>query len=288
MSARRRSRVRIFLTLVSCLAGSSARPAFGQDSIEPDRPDVTNGAHLVGVGVLQFEVGGLYTRQSAVERKTGSPIGVRFGVRDWIEARASLDGWVSSTDVESRATGFGNVQLGAKIRLWSESDGQSRLSLASNVNLPTASAEKGLGSGQTDFTLAALTGFDVGPIAHLDLNYVIGAIGSEAGESRFVQHLASASLSVSVGRWSPFFETFAISRDRPDGGAIVAVNTGALYLMNPRLALDGGVEFGLSEDSPSFAAFAGFSVAFGASRAASRRSDRPAIRHHGTAVLQSR
>ena len=43
----------------------------------------------------------------------------------------------------------------------------------------------------------------------------------------------------------------------------MAVNTGALYLVTPKLALDGGLQFGLSDEAPTFAAFAGFSVALG-------------------------
>jgi hypothetical protein len=258
------------VVILGWVGGVAATPAFGQGSIEPDRPDVTNGAHLVDVGVLQFEIGGFYTRQSSIESRTGSPISMRFGVRDWVEAHVSLDGGVTVTDADRSVAGFGNVQIGVKIRLWSDSDGKSRLSLAPQVNVPTASVEKGLGTGQTDYVVAALTGFDIGSGAHLDVNYGMGAIGTQEGEPRFAQHQASASLSVAVGRLSPFFETFAVSRDRPDGERVVAVNVGGIYLVNPRLAVDGGVELGLTENAPSIAAFAGFSFALAGSRESPR------------------
>ena len=275
-SARRSSGFALALCLAFAL---SAAPVFAQEAIEPDRPDVTNGARLVGPRVVQFEVGGIYSRQSAEEHGTGSPIAVRVGVRDWIEARASWDGWISSTDAGSSVTGGGNIQLGAKIRIWPDATGQSRLSLLPTVNLPTASEEKGLGTGRTDFTLLALTGFDLGPSAHLDVNYGIGAIGSDRGGPRFVEHLASASLSASVGRWNPWGEAFVISRDHIEGSTVVGVTTGAIVLVNPRFALDGGVEFGVTEEAPSFAAFAGFSVALDRWRSeASRRSGRRSSR----------
>src|SRR5262249_40911243 len=40
------------------------QPQFGPvvDPIEPDRPDVTNGTHIVDVGLLQIEIGGQYAR----------------------------------------------------------------------------------------------------------------------------------------------------------------------------------------------------------------------------------
>ena len=36
----------------------SGRSSSAQDNLEPDRPDVTNGTHIVDVGLLQIEVGG--------------------------------------------------------------------------------------------------------------------------------------------------------------------------------------------------------------------------------------
>jgi hypothetical protein len=56
---------------------------------------------------------------------------------------------------------------------------------------------------------------------------------------------------------------FRISRDSPDGTQNVAINTGVLYVLKPRLAVDGGMAFGVSDDAPAFAAFGGFSIALG-------------------------
>ena len=47
-----------------CLAGA-ARAQEPKETIEPDRPDITNGTHIVDIGILQIEVGGLYTRPAA-------------------------------------------------------------------------------------------------------------------------------------------------------------------------------------------------------------------------------
>ena len=268
--------------------GLLAADASGQQPINPDRPDVTNSAHLVDAGTLQVEIGGIYTRQSTSEHRSGSPISLRLGLFDWIEARGSLDGGVTSSDSDRTVAGFGNVELGAKIRVWRDSAGNSLLAVAPQVNLPTASVEKGLGTGQFDYLLAALTGFDIGTRAHLDVNYAIGSIGVEDGEPRFAQHLASASLNTSIGRWSPFFETFMISRDRPEGSAIVALNTGTLYLLRPNFALDGGVELGISDAAPAVAAFAGFSFALPAFRARSQSRLRRSVRRRPPTRLRSR
>ncbi|HMF96947.1 MAG TPA: hypothetical protein VKE96_21760, partial [Vicinamibacterales bacterium] len=64
------------LLVCACLT-VSATGATAQDQppeqIEPDRPDVTNGTHIVDIGLLQIEIGGLYTRASANERDGATP-----------------------------------------------------------------------------------------------------------------------------------------------------------------------------------------------------------------------
>jgi hypothetical protein len=239
-------------------------PPPAQKPLEPDRPDVTNGTHIVGAGLLQIEFGGLYARVTAGQRNIGSPFTARVGVTEWFEARIGMDGLLSQVDAGSRATGFGNVQLGAKLRLWGDPGGIPVLSILPTVNLPTASVEKGLGSGDADYTVVLLTGTDFLKRAHIDVNYGIGAIGAGGGRPHFVQHLVSASASVSAGeRWDPYAEVFWFSRQDAEGGAMTAVDLGAIYTVSTRLAFDGGAQFGLSRAAPNLAVFGGVSLVVG-------------------------
>jgi Putative MetA-pathway of phenol degradation len=235
-----------------------------QEPLQPDRPDVTNGTHIVDTGLLQMEFGGLYTRISADERNGGSPFTARVGLAEWLEARIGADGLLSQVAGGSRATGFGNVQIGAKLRLWADPGGIPVLSILPTVNLPTASADKGLGSGDADYTVVFLTGTDFLTRGHIDINYGIGQIGAGNGRPHFVQHLVSASASVAATEaWNPYAEVFWFSRQGPDAGAMAAMDVGAIFTVNPRLALDGGMQFGLSQAAPGVAAFAGISVVVG-------------------------
>jgi hypothetical protein len=161
-------------------------------------------------------------------------------------------------------TGVGNLQIGAKLRLWADPGGIPVLSVLPTINVPTASAEKGLGSGDPDFTLALLTGTDIGPHAHVDLNYGVGSIGAGGGRPHFAQHLASVSASMAASeRWNPYAEGFWFSRQDPEGGAMTSADVGAIYTVSPRLALDGGLQFGLSRAAPGLAAFGGISIVVG-------------------------
>jgi hypothetical protein len=234
------------------------------DNLEPDRPDVTNGTHIVDVGLLQMEVGGLWNRTGVSQHTVGTPATLRLGLSEWIEARISSDGFLSATDPSGTQRGIGNVQIGAKLRLWSDPGGVPVLSILPTVNLPAASESKGLGSGQADYTVAVLTGTDFLTRGHIDINYGMGRIGAGTGLPRFTQHLVSWSASAEVpGPVTPYVEGFWISRQDPDGGPVVAIDGGAIYVINPRLALDGGLQVGLSDAAPALSAFGGVSVVIG-------------------------
>ena len=247
--------------LVSLLLPAAAA---AQEPVEPDRPDVTNGTHIVDIGLLQIEIGGLYTHAAARQHAFGSPLTARAGLTDWLEARIGTDGLLTQSDGSSRATGIGNVQIGGKLRLWADPGGAPVLSLLPTINLPAASAAKNLGSGSADYTVAVLTGCDIGRHAHVDVNYGIGSIGSGEGQPHFVQHLVSVSASAAVSdNWNPYVESFWFSRQDAAGPAVVAVDAGAIYELGARYALDGGMQFGISGSAPDLAAFGGVSIIVG-------------------------
>src|SRR5581483_2429123 len=231
--------------------------AAAQEQIEPDRPDVTNGTHIVDIGLLQIEMGGLYTRPASGARSLGSPVTARVGLTDWLEARVGNDGIVTQTDGFTRQTGIGNTQLGAKLRLWADPGGVPVLSVLPSINLPTADAAAGLGSGDVDMTVAVLTGTDIGRRWHADANYGIGAIGAGGGQPHFAQHLVSLSVSVAAtDNLNPYVESFWFSKQDPDGGAVTAFDAGAIYELGARYAVDGGFQSSVSRPR-DVAVFAG-------------------------------
>ena len=238
--------------------------AGNHDNLEPDRPDVTNGTHIVDVGLVQLEVGGLWNRTGANQHSSSTPTTFRLGLSDWLEARISSDAFLWTSDGSGSQHGMGNVQLGAKLRLWGDPGGAPVLSILPTVNLPAASESKGLGSGQADYTVAILTGTDFLTRGHIDVNYGVGRIGAGTGLPRFTQHLVSWSASVEVpGPVTPYLEGFWFSRLDPDGSQVVGLDSGAIYVVNPRFALDGGVQVGLTDAAPALSAFAGVSVVIG-------------------------
>jgi len=241
----------------------TARAQEPRQDVEPDRPDVTNGTHIVDIGLLQIELGGLFTRAAPNDRQLGTPFTARVGVFEWLEARFGTDGILTQTDGFTSVTGIGNMQIGAKLRLWADPGGIPVLSILPTVNVPAASVDKGLGSGVADYTLAVLTGTDIGRHAHVDVNYGVGEIGNGEG-GHFVQHLVSLSASDAISdNWNPYIEAFWFSRQDAGGGPVTAIDGGAIYELGARYALDGGVQIGISGSAPAFAAFGGVSIIVG-------------------------
>jgi len=231
--------------------------------IDPDRPDVTNGANIVDTGVLQVEAGVQHVRMGA-QRSFGTPLTLRVGLFEWLEARISTDGFLHQTDTSSSVSGAGNVQVGAKVRLFADPGGVPVLSILPAITLPVASASDGLGSGDYDFTLVVLTGTDLGRTSHVDFNYGIGAIGGGQGKPHFSQHLVSVSISHSLTeRLSPYVEGYWFSRQDPDGGQLFSVDAGFIQAVTRRWAVDGGVSAGLTDAAPDVSVFAGVSVIVG-------------------------
>jgi len=233
------------------------------EPIEPDRPDVTNGTSIVDTGLLQVEAGVQRVRMGT-QRSVGTPVTLRVGLFEWLEARLSTDGFLYQTDTSSSVSGLGNVQVGAKVRLFADPGGIPVLSILPTITLPVASASKGLGSGDYDFTLVALTGTDLGKTSHVDFNYGIGAIGAGHGQPHFVQQLVSVSASHSVTeQLSPYLEGYWFSSEDPAGGAVFSVDAGFIQAFTPRWAVDGGLAVGLTHAAPGLSVFAGMSVIVG-------------------------
>lgn len=247
------------LVVLSTLVPVSAVAQEQEHQIEPDHPDLTNSAHLVPVGVLQFEADGLFHRASSIAHDSATPFTVRYGVTPWFEARLDGDGFLSTTDGSTTERGMGNIQLGAKVRLLGDKEGAGVLGLEPEITIPIASAAKGLGSGQMDAVLTVLTGVDYLTRGHTDFNYTIGSIGGGEGEPRFTQQAASASSNVNIGTVSPYVEVYWFSRAGANIGRSYGIDGGAVYVITPRVALDGGLQTDLSGGDRGFSMFAGLS-----------------------------
>src|SRR4029453_12505998 len=93
------------LSMFMLIAAPVCEPLWAQDRVEPDQPDVTNGTHTVDVGLLQIEIGGVYTRYDSRSRAGGSPITARLGLTDWFEGGVGTAGVLIKSDGTTPVSG---------------------------------------------------------------------------------------------------------------------------------------------------------------------------------------
>jgi len=236
------------------------------EPIDADRPHVGTGTHVVAPGQVQFELGGQWQHAGDV-RSFSSPVLMRIGLADRVEARVSSDGLLTREEPAADARGIGNAQLGVKVRLLGGAD-EPYLSVMPAISLGLASRDKGLGSGESDATFTVLAGHALGAGLHGEVNYGIGGIGDPAG--RFAQHLVTgAVVHQTTPRLQSYVEAAWWSRQERSGGAVSFIDYGVIFSLVPRVLVDAGAFTGVTAATPDYGLFTGLSFAVGPDRARS-------------------
>ena len=244
---------------------TTAPPEPAPDGDLPDNNDVNDGTDNTDVGLLQVEIGSDFTRTDGISRSEGTPITFRYGAFEWLELSAGTDGymWQRAADPAS-AEGIGNVQVGARVRLFAKPGGPPVLAIAQQVTFPTASTAKGLGTGDHDATLTVLTGHDLPHQAHVDVSYGAGAIGEGAGLGRFVQQTAFISSSLGITKaFTPALTLTWVSRQDATTGRALLLTAESVLTISRRMALDIAAQFGVSSQAPAFELTTGMSFVLG-------------------------
>jgi hypothetical protein len=128
------------------------------------------------------------------------------------------------------------------------------------VKIPTARVP--IGSGRLDAGLLVLADQDLPGAVQLTVNAGLVVVGQPHGA--LLQGLASASVSREfVGRLTPFLEMFFASRDEREGYDTLGLNTGLVYLLTRRVAIDAAAETTLNRRRPDYALRTGLSLLLG-------------------------
>jgi hypothetical protein len=228
-----------------------------------DRPDFVESSRVVGVGVVQLEMGGTFTDVEPGLEVWATPTLVRFGLSSRLEFRAEsmLLSYKSLSRGEGKI-GVSDIALGAKVHLQDASGGRPSSGLLLHVALPTGSAVyRGKGARpslrvSSEWELPADFSFSVMPGVAMDHD----------GEKRF----ASGILGVVVGwGWTDDLRSFgevALPQIASDeyGGVLATFNTGATLLLSPDHQMDMGVSLPLTDGADDIVLGLGFSVRVGA------------------------
>src|SRR5207253_2025932 len=196
------------------------------DSIRanPNRPTVADPADITQYGVLELETG--WDRSWPLPDEVQSSFGglLKFGILCDVELRWNSTFLLSQSAATGVQRGFGDNWLGPQVRIYRQTSRVPTLAVSYAYKLPSASFQKGLGTGQVDHALTFLASKDLMSF-HFDFNVTHFLIGN-SGPTGFVSSL-----------WA------------------------LTYQVTPRLVVDGGFEGGLSSGGPHWRVFAGVTYA---------------------------
>jgi Putative MetA-pathway of phenol degradation len=261
-------RVKILVGLVApALLALGAWTAAGQP-IDPDRPDLTTSAKVVGIGRLQLESGFEYDQA----RVGGSPIDkrltllstLRAGITETLELSLETEPYAWRWSGGDDDSGSGDYTLGSKYRLFAPAAGSGAplLALRSYVKLPTASEP--IGTGRPDFGALLLMTLGLPWHLSLDANAGVAAIGATRPNGFIPQGIVSGSLSWSVTRQlSTITELFFTTKADRNEHASLLTTVAIMYQITPDLAVDIGARSALVGPGPDWSVLGGLSVRFG-------------------------
>lgn len=257
-----------FIALISafvCSAQNSSQTNNEPDFIVPARPTVSNPAEFQRPGVLQIEYGyNANFHASGVSTEQDTPLALRFAVTRRLLLEVDGDSPISQKTSDNelgtiRTSGFGDTQLGIQAVLQPENQFRPGIALAYYIKLPTASSQKGLGTGKVDHNFIGLVSKKVGQTT-VDFNaiYLLAGRTSRNGFASSGQAALAASRNLSK-RFGIQGEISGISRNDEQFGAMFGLGV-VTYQLNRRVVFDGGLRFGLTSAAPRVGIVAGITI----------------------------
>jgi hypothetical protein len=230
--------------------------------VNPNRPTFATPALTTQAGVAELEIGVQRSAARDPERLSFTPFLLKIGLAKDLELRVGGNGFLRDTHAGTpAASGVGDTTLGAQWCYLRSGPLGVDQAVQLALKMPTASASKGLGSGEPDETLMLLLSRDLGPF-HADANLLSTRLGRPAAEGGGSVFQPAATLSVSRtldAQWSLTAEVYWIGATSEN--PLVVSNLWALgYKVSPRLVLDAGLDVGLSHGAQKLSLFAGLTV----------------------------
>ena len=220
------------------------------DSIaaNPNRPTVSNTAHVTQYGVLELEDGWDRIWPEKSVRQTSSTALLKFGMLCDIDLRWTTTSFVSQVDPSGTSRTVGDNWFGAQMRFHKQVSVLPSMAIGYSLKVPTADVGSGIGSGYVDHSFTFGVSENVENFT-FDLNVVQQLAGRRGGFDRNQLFALAGSHPIWQRlQWAvELYGTTQLNSATP----AFASSLGALtYSINPRLVLDGGYEAGITSGGP--------------------------------------
>ena len=222
----------------------------------PNRPTVSNPAHVTQFGVLELEYG--FDRmwpQERVSQAAGNGL-LKFGLLCDVELRWNTTSFLSQHDSTGTHTTFGDNWFGTEIRFHRQRAWLPTMAFSYAVKIPSANTENDLGSGRVDHSLTFGASESVAHFT-LDFNFTQFLVGKPSAGFDQNQQMALAVSHVVYKKLQfagEFYGQTQLNNPTPGFASSLWALT---YTLAPRLVFDGGFEAGLTSGGPHRHAFGG-------------------------------
>jgi len=229
------------------------------------RPLTVDDAEPVAAWGVEFEAGVGYVGDGPL-RHWDFPLGVTFGLGSGLELGVGSGGQLEErgelASGENLVSGIRDVILAGKWKFANQTRHLPAQALALSVKLPTASYERGLGSGEVDYDVTWIGSQRLSEKWRVHVNAGYSWLGDpESGELADTIHYGIAAgwqISKHVEAVAELYANTPL--DGLDTTAFV--NFGARWQILAGLTLDAAAGAGLTSDSPEFISTLGITWAF--------------------------
>jgi hypothetical protein len=225
------------------------------------RVKVSKPADFSGAGLLQFEYGYDGDFHSPdTDRDQAGTASLLFNATDDLQLETDFDTFHSQKDkLGAGAAGIGDAYFSAQVSAIPESERHPSLALTYLIKLPTASADKGLGSGRVDHKFTIMSSRKVHGI-DFDFNASLLINGNPDTDRWDNGYQLALGFSNEISdrlcvQGELFGET--LDTDQPQG---LFLQGGFTYEATPRASFDPSVRAGLDSVAPRFGLSAGVSI----------------------------
>lgn len=200
----------------------------------PYRPTLSNPAELSAPCWLELEGGWLHTRDGT-SRRSALPYTAKLALNEDWGILVGGDAHVRETQEGTSRSGFGDTGFVLKHRI-ATADEDLNFGIEAGAKAPTA--RRGLGSGQSDWTVNGIASLDFAESWRLDANLGLTRLGARAADEGRTAALWAASVSKSFDAWSLAAEYAGTRQDGAPHGRQWLV--AASYAVTPQFVLDVG------------------------------------------------
>ena len=244
-------------TSIYFILACMCEPAFGA------RPLTVNDAAPLDWRKWQVELGIGY-REDPGSWHFDFPVALTYGLVPGLEIGAGFGGQINEraeTEIETiRETGLGDFVFGAKWELVAEHGWLPAQALSPVVKLPTADAEKGLGSGEIDYDLTWIASKAISEKANVHVNVGYTWVGDPPAEN--LNDLVHYGFSIDY----QLLEALQLAGEifaQKDGVTVWQYNAGLRWDARDDLMFDLAFGSTFSGAGPEFTATVGLTWIFG-------------------------